>query len=199
MNSKELFELIKCEEEPLILTKFEWFLFILVSNNTKFDKAIQAVENLRNFQILDLETLSCCSREKLENIIKASGFYKSKAKVMLSLADEILSQYSSFEGFCVDASGEWLYSQKGLGLKSADMILLFVCEQNVMPVSSNALKILNYLGYEFESYFEAREWLDLGNIEISKAYYISIENFAKRHFKGRQILPSGAKILDNLK
>ncbi|QKF64988.1 hypothetical protein [Campylobacter corcagiensis] len=198
MNAKELFELIKSEIFLPNFTEFEWFLFVIVSNNTKFEKSIKGMESLKSGGILEFENLVNIDQNSLEELIKPSGFYKTKAKTLLNLSSEILKNFGKFESFTKNLDMEWLYSIKGVGLESADLIALLVSKRDIMPVSTDALKILGFLGYEFESYFEAREWLDLGDYSKNLEFYFNIKEFVKKHFKGREILQSGAEILKNL-
>lgn len=197
MTSRDVFLAIKDKSYVPNFSKFEWFLYVLVSNNTKFDKAMSAMENLKFAKVLSIKDLLNC--ENLEDIIKVSGFYKTKAKIMKTLANEILNDYSSFENFIENFNTQWLYEIKGVGFESADMIALFVCDKDIMPVSLEARKIFNYLNFEFESYFEAREWLDLGEEKDNKIYYFAIKDFVKKHFKGKEISQNGAIILDSLR
>lgn len=198
MNAKELFELIKSEISLPNFTEFEWFLFVIISNNTKSQKAIKGMDSLKNGGILEFKNLVNIDQNSLEELIKPSGFYKTKAKTLLNLSSEILKNFGDFDSFTKNLDIEWLYSIKGVGLESADLIALLVSKRDIMPVSTDALKILGFLGYEFESYFEAREWLDLGDYSKNLEFYFSIKEFVKKHFKGREILQSGAEILKNL-
>lgn len=199
LNARELFRVVRCEINLLNFTKFEWLLFVIVSNNTKFDKAMKGMKALKSAGILGLDELVSVEQDELENIIKPSGFYKTKAKTMLNLASKISKSYGSFDDFAQNLDSHWLYSVKGVGLESADLIALLVGEHDIMPVSVDALKILGFLGYEFESYFEAREWLDLGNYSENLEFYFSIKEFVKSHFKGRKILQSGTEILQTIR
>ena len=91
-------------------------------------------------------------------------------------------------------------------------MLCYACGREVMVVDSYALRILSFLGYEFESYEEAREWLEAVDSEqICEAYGRELEmneiyakfhgkivEFCKAHFNGKKLDEAGEKILKNL-
>ncbi|MDR2905160.1 MAG: hypothetical protein LBU73_04310 [Helicobacteraceae bacterium] len=115
--------------------------------------------------------------------------YFSDLARFLENADE---SFGSFENFKANVSREWLLEQKGVGLKTADFILLFVCDRGeILPVSPEAVKLLNKLGYEFDDYEEIQSFLTSGDFdkvcseikvdreEIFAFFYAAISEFIK--------------------
>ena len=92
-------------------------------------------------------------------------------------------------------------------------MLCYACGREVMVVDSYALRILSFFGYEFESYEEAREWLEavdsericnvygreLGMNEIYAKFHGKIVEFCKAHFNGKKLDETGEEILKSIK
>jgi len=88
-------------------------------------------------EIIDLEVYD------LEKIIFSSGHYKKKARVLQSVSKEVLER---FEGE-VPSDKEGLLSIKGVGPKTANIVLCFAFDQEVIPVDVHCHRIPNRLGW----------------------------------------------------
>ena len=87
----------------------------ILGQNTKFENALKALDNLRNYGVDSLESLARIPTTKLAELIKPAGFYNTKAKRLNSLAKAICADFGDFESFKESVSKQWLFSQKGLG------------------------------------------------------------------------------------
>ncbi|MCR4942273.1 MAG: endonuclease III [Campylobacter sp.] len=188
---------------------FEVVVGAILVQNTSWKNVEKALQNLKNARLLRLETLAKIPLQELALCIKASGFYNIKAKRLKTLCEAILSDFGNFENFKANVSREWLLGVKGVGAETCDAILAYACEQTQMVVDAYALRILGYLGYEFEFYDEAKEWLsdllfdeiyaktklkDEG--EVFRIFHALIVEFCKKHFKGKILNESGKKALN---
>ena len=172
----------------------------ILGQNTKFENALKALNNLRNNGVDSLESLARIPTTKLAELIKPAGFYNTKAKRLNSLAKAICADFGDFESFKQNVSKQWLFSQKGLGSESVYSVLCFACERAYMVYDSYSARLLNELGYEFESYEEGREFLegvlsetgakDGAGEELSEAllcahFHALPTEFCKAHLKGK--------------
>ena len=81
--------------------------------------------------------------ERLEKLIFSSGHYKKKARVLQSVSREILEH---FQGK-VPSTKEELLSIKGVGPKTANIVLSFAFGKEVLPVDVHVHVISNRLGW----------------------------------------------------
>lgn len=194
--------------------EFEVVVGTILIQNTKWQRADLALQNLRQKGLLSLEKLGQIDENELAELIKDAGFYNIKAKRLKTLVNAVLEDFGDFENFKENVSREWLIAIKGIGLESVDDILCYACERDIMVVDSYSLRILGYLGYEFESYDEASEWLMsvdfdeiracVGNENLSEntifcAFHGLIDEFCKEHFKKGKFDEKAQEILNILK
>ena len=81
--------------------------------------------------------------KKLEKLIYSSGHYKKKARVLKSVSKEILNR---FNGKVPDTKEE-LLSIKGIGPKTANIVLGFAFNKEVLPIDTHCHRIPNRLGW----------------------------------------------------
>lgn len=170
-NSFELFEALKKagflqEDAPEFwwpnAGNFEVIVGAILTQQTKWEKVEKSLDNLRDKNVLSLESVANMDVKELALLIKPSGFYNTKAKNIQKLCQNIVSEFENFDKFALHVKREWLLEQKGIGCESADSILCYACFREVMVVDSYANRLVGALGYEFESYEELQEWLQSG-------------------------------------
>ncbi len=79
----------------------------------------------------------------LEKIIFSTGHYKKKARVLKSVSKDLIER---FDGN-VPSSREELMSMKGIGPKTANIVLNFAFNQDVLPIDTHCHRIPNRLGW----------------------------------------------------
>lgn len=165
----------------------------ILGQNTKFENALKARQNLENFGVKSLEDIAKISTNDLVVLIKPAGFYNTKAKRLNELCKGICADFGDFESFKQNVSKEWLISRKGLGLESVYSVLCYACERAYMVYDKYTYTLLLALNYEFDDYEEAREFLEgaLGlenglSDELKCAHFHAlIVEFCKMHLKGK--------------
>jgi endonuclease-3 len=96
------------------------------------------------FQIADTpQKLAKIPGKKLETIIYSSGHYKKKAKTLKHVAKTLLK---NFKGK-VPNTKEELLSIKGIGPKTANVVLAFAYGKSVIPVDVHVHVTANRLGW----------------------------------------------------
>ncbi|HEB7538671.1 TPA: endonuclease III domain-containing protein [Campylobacter coli] len=198
------------------LSDFELLISVILTQNTKWDNVLKALNNLKNAQISSLEQLLNLSNLELATLIKPSGFYNTKAKRLKELANNILDTYSDIENFKKNVDREWLLNTKGLGFESVDSILNYLCKREILVVDSYTQRLAMHLGYEFENYEELREFFESGienkqeNLcqilekkyelfELYQIFHALIIAFGKVAFKGAKLTLEGENLIQNLK
>ncbi|RAX53153.1 3-methyladenine DNA glycosylase [Helicobacter sp. 16-1353] len=144
---------------------FEVVVGAILVQNTKWENVIFSLNNLKNQNLLNLESLSNCDLRLLESLIMKCGFFRQKAQRLQNLCANILESFGDFENFKENVSREWLLSQKGIGFESADSILNYALYREVMVVDRYTQRLLSECGFEFYDYDEIQNWLQNGIIE----------------------------------
>ena len=86
--------------------------------------------------------IASLSIKKLEKIIYSSGHYKKKARVLKHVSKELIKRFKSR----VPKTREELLSIKGIGPKTANIVLAFAYNQCVIPVDTHCHRVPNRLG-----------------------------------------------------
>jgi endonuclease-3 related protein len=196
-NSYEL--LMELKEKNLLKNKpkfwwpnygtFEVVIGAILTQNTKWENVQKALDNYKSlYNKWRLEDVATLEPSFLAEIIKPAGFYNQKSKRIIALSRNILRDFGNFENFKENVTREWLLSQKGIGCESADSILCYACAKEEMVVDAYTKKLLKKHGYEFESYYEMKEWCERGIKEnwhkLAKLYEDNLNLcFARFHGK----------------
>ena len=81
--------------------------------------------------------------KKLEKLIYSSGHYKKKSRVLKSVSCELLKRFKGK----VPSNKEDLLSIKGIGPKTANIVLSFAFNKQVLPIDTHCHRIPNRLGW----------------------------------------------------
>ncbi len=183
---------------------FEVVVGALLTQQSRWEKVEMSLERLRNVGVLDLTALAEAHPHDVAELIRPSGFYNTKAERLVSLCREIREDFGDFETFCKQTDRTWLLSRKGIGPETADSILCYACLRPAMVVDSYTARLLEALGFCFESYDEIQAWLCEGlrshtdmlealygaPLDMSLVYarfHGKIVEYAKRHIRGRRV------------
>ena len=107
-----------------------------MSNTEKVSKDLFKVADTPK-EIIKLST------KKLEKLIFSSGHYHKKAQTLKHVSKEILKRFNGK----VPKTREELMSIKGIGPKTANIVLAFAFNQCVIPVDTHCHRIPNRLGW----------------------------------------------------
>lgn len=97
--------------------------------------------------------------KKLEKLIFSSGHYKKKARTLKHVSKVILKKFKGK----VPNTREELMSIKGIGPKTANIVLAFAFGKNVLPIDTHCHRIPNRLGWVKTKTPEKTE-IELGKI-----------------------------------
>lgn len=224
MNGFELFQ--KLASLDLNWQAFDWleehglsdtYLLssVILTQNTKWDNVLKALDKLKEAKITSLEQIANLDNNVLALLIKASGFYNTKAKRLQNLAHAILAEFQNLENFKANVSRKWLLNIKGLGYESVDSVLSYLCKREILVVDNYSYRLALALGYELEDYEELRLFLQSGIeenqsklceilnknyalYELYQIFHAQILAFGKKYFKGKKLSDEGKNILNEL-
>ena len=149
---------------------YEVVIGAVLTQNTKWQKVEEALENLRTLDALTIEGLRNLDEELLREAIRPAGFYNTKAKRLKLLNQAIGDKFGDFETFQFEVQRNWLLGKKGVGEETADSILNYACYREAIVVDSYTASLLKSFGFQFEDYRSLQAWF----IEGLKDYDIKV-------------------------
>jgi endonuclease-3 len=121
---------------------FKILMSCLLSLRTKDKNTEKASNNL--FAVADTpKEIIGLPIKKLEKLIYSSGHYKKKARVLQSVSNELINRFNSK----VPDKKEELLSIKGIGPKTANIVLAFAYGKDALPIDTHCHRIPNRLGW----------------------------------------------------
>lgn len=121
---------------------FRILISCLLSLRTKDKNTEKASKQLFEFATTPHE-ISKLPIKKLEKLIFSSGHYKKKARVLKSVSRELIQRFNSK----VPDKKEELLSIKGIGPKTANIVLAFAYGKEALPIDTHCHRIPNRLGW----------------------------------------------------
>jgi len=120
---------------------FKTLIACLLSLRTRDENTAKASSSL--FKDADTpEKILKLPIKRLEKLIYSSGYYKNKAKSIKHVSKVLIEKYKGK----VPSTREELLSIKGIGPKTANIVLSFAYGKNVIPVDTHVHRIPNRLG-----------------------------------------------------
>ncbi len=121
---------------------FKILISCLLSLRTQ-DKNTE-IASRRLFEIADTpEKIINLPTEQLEQLIYSSGHYKKKARTLKHVSEVLIKEFDSK----VPSTREELLSIKGIGPKTANIVLAFAFNKLVLPIDIHCHRIPNRLGW----------------------------------------------------
>ena len=123
-------------------TPFQILIACLISLRTKDANTEKVSANL--FKIANTpEKLARINIKKLEKLVYSSGYYRKKARTIKYVSKEILLRFNGK----VPKNKEDLLSLKGIGQKTANIVLAFAYGKDFIPIDTHCHRIPNRLGW----------------------------------------------------
>lgn len=133
-------------------TPFESLILTILSQNTNdknrdrgYDRLVQAVEKITP------EVLSSCDLEVIREAISVAGLHNQKSSRIQGVSKTILDQFGgSVEAILqkpLEEARKLLIELKGVGYKTADILLLFYANYLTLPVDTHITRVSKRLGF----------------------------------------------------
>ncbi len=124
-------------------TRIEVIVGAYLTQNTSWKAVERSLENLRAAGVLSVDGLRAVEREKLQELIRPSGFYTRKAPALKAFLAMLDSEFSgSLDRLAAAPTAhvrERLLALPGVGPETADAILLYGLEHPI-PVADEYLR-----------------------------------------------------------
>jgi len=125
---------------------FEVIVGAILTQNTSWTNVERALANLRNADVLSIEDIRDLPIERLEQLVRPSGYFRQKArrlKEFIAFLDENFS--GSLAAMFASPTLELrdrLLAQKGIGPETADSILLYAGHHPIFVVDAYTRRVL---------------------------------------------------------
>lgn len=171
-------------------TRFEVIIGAFLTQQTNWKNAQQAIKNLKDKGLLDPQFLSTAQLSYVEVLIRRSGFYKQKARRIISFSQYLSVKYDGsltklFSG-SKDQIRRELLSLKGIGPETADVILLYAADKLSFPIDAYTIRLCERFGIKKVQYNELKEFFESNlpsDLEIYKEFHALIDMLGKTFCK----------------
>ncbi|MEN6573383.1 endonuclease III domain-containing protein [Methanobacterium aggregans] len=173
----ENYELPKKDDEI-----YEIILGAILTQNTTWTSAEQALKNLNDLNAIKPEKLLELSDETLKAAIRCAGFLNQKATYLREVTKFFISLKGRTPG------RKEILSVKGVGNETADSILLYAYKKPEFVVDAYTKRIFSHLGLipEKAGYMEVKELFESNlpkEVPVYQEYHALIVEHAKRHYQ----------------
>lgn len=129
-------------------TPFEMMVGAILTQNTRWENVEDAIQNLKNANMLNPESIIASNISQLEELIYPSGFFRQKSRRLIELSNFLLA-HDGTRGLkrwptqCLRAR---MLEVHGIGPETADSILLYALDKPVFVIDAYTRRIFNRLG-----------------------------------------------------
>lgn len=138
-----------CKRPKTEKEREEVIIGAILTQRTNWKNVELAISNLKKAKINSLENIYRLGPKKLENLIKPSGFYKTKAQYLFNLAEYIIKNHGSLERMKnkeLKELREELLKLKGIGPETADSVLLYALDKPVFVIDEYTRRLVKKQG-----------------------------------------------------
>ena len=129
---------------------FPLLIATLLSQNTTDKNSLQAFQNLRSHYDVTPHVLARLQPSDLKPHIEIAGLYEVRSRRIIALSKTVIER---FEGDLdiilrrpMDEARQELMDLKGVGPKTADILLAFKGNRSIMPVDTNIFRVSGRIG-----------------------------------------------------
>jgi endonuclease-3 related protein len=165
-------------------TPFEVVVGAILTQRTKWESVAKAIRELEKNDLLSPDALVNVNRNKLESLIKGTGFYKQKAERLQTAAQYFAeNDLPSLGEKSTEVLRNELLSLKGVGKETADSMLLYALNKPKFVIDAYTVRICKCLGisggYDYlQERFESALPKD---VPLFKEFHALIVEYGKRY------------------
>ena len=129
---------------------FEVIVGAILTQRTAWTNVEKALANLKQVGALSPAAMRALSAGELAQLIRPSGFYRSKARKLLAFLEMLAESFEGDLGRMLAAPGDELRTSllatHGIGAETADVILLYAARQPFFVIDAYARRTFSRLG-----------------------------------------------------
>ena len=172
-------------------TPFETLVSIILSQRTYWKNVRTATERFAE-RFNGIEDVAKANVKEIEKVIKPAGLYKVRARRIKNIAEDLVEKYDGkldeILNLPYNEAKKKLITIKGIGPKTADVFLMAIKGEQVLPIDVHIFRIMKRLGIatEIDDYESLRAKLEseIPPVQRMKAHLILIE-FGRRICRSR--------------
>ena len=172
-------------------TPFETLVGVILSQRTYWKNVKTAIERFAE-RFNRIEDVAEANVKEIEEVIKPAGLYKVRARRIKNIARDLIEKYDGNLNKILDLprdeAKKKLIAIEGIGPKTADVLLMAIKGEHVLPVDVHIFRIMRRLGIadEKDDYESLREKLEseIPPAQRTKTHLILIE-FGRRICRAR--------------
>lgn len=157
-------------------TPFEVMVGAILTQQTTWETVTRVLDVLRSEGLLRVRELVHCDRERLERLIRPSGFYRQKAKRLLCLVEHVVTEHDGDVISMLDQDMHVLRAEllslPGIGPETADSIILFAAGKPKFVAAAYVSRVLSRTGvlpevgyYQVQGFVERTIWPDAASYQ----------------------------------
>jgi len=170
---------------------FETLVSIILSQRTYWKNVRTATERFAE-RFNGIEDVAKANVKEIEKVIKPAGLYKVRARRIKNIAEDLVEKYDGkldeILNLPYNEAKKKLITIKGIGPKTADVFLMAIKGEQVLPIDVHIFRIMKRLGIatEIDDYESLRAKLEseIPPVQRMKAHLILIE-FGRRICRSR--------------
>lgn len=173
-------------------SKFEVIIGAILTQQTTWKNVERAIENLRDKGLLDPHSLAAAPLKQVEALVRHTGFYRQKAKRIVNLSQHLVSKHDGSLAKLFNRPTEEirkeLLSLQGIGLETADSILLYSADRLAFPIDAYTTRLCQRLGIKDLKHEKLRDFFERSlpkNLEVYKEFHALIDKLGKTYCKAK--------------
>ncbi len=196
LETKELYDILLHNMGPQgwwpSNNEIEMMIGALLVQNTNWNNVVRSLDNIRQLTAFDHQRLAALTSSEVEELIRPSGYYKSKAKAISTLLNW-LAEYDFDYHQLSQHFGEELRNEllklHGIGPETADVLLVYLFHRVEFIPDSYTRRLYAKLGYSHtENYNRFKKEITLPSdftTEDAKEFHGLLDEFGKKYLSGK--------------
>ncbi len=179
-------------------SRFEIALGAVLTQNTNWKNVEKAIANLNSHNLIDPDKIIKATNEKIENMIRPSGFYRIKTMRIKALTEWWLKNnekvlYEKDKIKSLNLCRNSILTVYGVGQETADSILLYCYDYPTFVIDAYTMRIMNrHMGVSTTIKYKELRKLIMDSlpidVEMYKEYHALLILLAKETCKKNQCL-----------
>lgn len=183
-------------------SRFEVMIGAILTQNTAWTNVEKAIKQLKEHNLLSIQTLKDADNDLLKTCIRSSGYFNQKAKRLQYLSNYFAEQYdedlNQFFSKQTQSLRKELLGLHGIGPETADSILLYAAEKPVFVVDAYTKRLckriplkVNAASYEdIQHYVEddlTKKYPKDELVQVYNEFHALIVNLGKYYCKPKPV------------
>jgi endonuclease-3 related protein len=175
--------------------KFEIIVGAILTQQTSWKNVEKSIKNLKDNDLLEPKKLYKLPLNKLQILIRPSGFFKVKSKRLRSFLEFFVDNYDGnldeMFGLSLDNLRKNLLSVHGIGPETCDSIILYAGNKPIFVVDTYTIRLCErYPILRSKKYEEVREFFENNlpkDVNLFKEFHALIVELGKNYCKTKPI------------